>query len=290
VLTNLPDLEVRDPTIPFTNAPPTPPSGKNPWPALVAFVNGNFLVSDMRMSIKGQYPFPKGYIVFTGFPTFTDMFLGFSIVGTTANASFLRVEVKGEKYGFGYNFVNGIIFWGLTGPTAPPISGSFVVRDSRFQYVYDPTPVINVSHASILIGHNNSNSVGWGMEIVGLADSRCEFLLNTVEDSFDGVDVYDNVLAGTAVHVTSSEILISNNVFSGGQYGVNIGADNPPGATFEGGATCQILANTFQKISNEGIGIYLGPNTSHCIVAGNSPTTIQNLGTDNVIVNKGSAP
>jgi hypothetical protein len=30
--------------------------------------------------------------------------------------------------------------------------------------------------------------------------------------------------------------------------------------------------------------------TSHCIIAGNSNATIQSLGTDNVIVNTGSAP
>ena len=159
-----------------------------------------------------------------------------------------------------------------------------------------PTPVLNVSHASILIGHNNYNAVLSAMELAGLADSRCEFLLNTVENSsYDSsycVLAYDNVIAGTVVHITSSEILISNNAFIKEQNGVNIGGRNTPGATFEGGTRCQVVSNTFQTtpISDKGIGIDLGTGTSHCIVAGNSPTTIQNLGTDNVIVNKGSAP
>jgi hypothetical protein len=86
----------------------------------------------------------------------------------------------------------------------------------------------------------------------------------------------------TVPHINSSEMLVSHNVFSGDQYGVYLDA------TFEGGARCQVVSNDFQNIASTGI--YLGPGTSHCIVAGNSNTTIQNLGTDNVIVNKGSAP
>ena len=147
--------------------------------------------------------------------------------------------------------------------------------------------IAHVSHASILIGHNSYNSVLSAMEIVGLADSRCEFLLNTVvlfntvPNSSFGVLVYDNVSAGTVVHVTSSEILVSNNSFNNAlrndQTGVYINA------TFEGGARCQVVANKFQNVNP---GIFLGLGTSHCIVAGNSKTTIQNKGTDNVIVER----
>ena len=48
------------------------------------------------------------------------------------------------------------------------------------------------------------------------------------------------------------------------------------------------VSNNFKAVNV--LGIYLGPDTSHCIVAGNSNTTIQNFGTDNVIVNTGAAP
>ena len=163
-----------------------------------------------------------------------------------------------------------------------------LVRRKRFHVpiLASPTPVLNVSHASILIGHNSYNSVLSAMEIVGLADSRCEFLLNTVdtvavENPSYGVLAYDNTMAGTVVHVTSSEILVSNNAFineqKGNQNGVYVDA------TFEGGARCQVVSNKFQNVK---LGIFLGSGTSHCIVAGNSKTTIQNLGTDNVIVDR----
>ena len=146
VLTNLPSLVVSDPTKPFYDAPPTP---SNPWPVLVTFVNGDLLVSDMGISITGATPFPEGYTVFSFLPTFHEMWEGVAVVGTTAKAIFLRVDVKGEiENGSEYNLINGIFFQGAgTGSvaTAPPISGSFVVTDSAFQFLASPTPVLNVS-------------------------------------------------------------------------------------------------------------------------------------------------
>jgi hypothetical protein len=49
-----------------------------------------------------------------------------------------------------------------------------------------------------------------------------------------------------------------------------------------------VLSNTFQNVT--GLGIYLGTGTSHCLVMGNGNTTIQNLGSDNVILGKVSTP
>jgi hypothetical protein len=169
---------------------------------------------------------------------------------------------------------NGIYFEGP--PFAPAgISGSFTVRDSVFQHQAWPTPIASVLHASILLSGNHYQDVFDAMDIGGLRESRYTFSLNTVEGAVCGGDVYDLPIAPVS-EVTSSEILVSNNVFSGDQYGVCLEA------TFTGGATCQVVSNTFQNISN--VAIYLGPNTSHCIVAGNRNTTIQNLGTNNVIV------
>ncbi|HWU37322.1 MAG TPA: hypothetical protein VN203_06685, partial [Candidatus Acidoferrum sp.] len=59
-------------------------------------------------------------------------------------------------------------------------------------------------------------------------------------------------------------------------------------STFEGESTCQVLGNKFPNVTI--LGIYLGTGTSHCLVAGNSQTTIENLGTDNVILNHGLTP
>jgi hypothetical protein len=149
------------------------------------------------------------------------------------------------------------------------------VRDSVFQHQSSTTPIASVFHASILISGNHYQDVFDAMNIGGLSESRYTFSLNTVEGAVYGGDAFDLPQAPVS-QLTSSEILVSNNVFSGDQYGVYLDT------TFTGGATCQIVANTFQNMTN--VGIYLGANTSHCIVAGNGNTTIQNLGTNNVIL------
>jgi hypothetical protein len=120
------------------------------------------------------------------------------------------------------------------------------------------------------------------LEIGGLLDTRCTFSFNTIEGAVYGGYAFDFVTPLS--HITSSEILVSNNTFIDDQNGVYLDG------TFEGGARCQVVLNKFQNVATTGIGIYLGSGTSHCIVAGNSKTTIQNLGTDNVIVNTGFAP
>jgi hypothetical protein len=55
VLTNLPNLVVKQPSDSL-NTLPTPATGANPWPTLVAFADGNFVVSDMGMNIAGAQP------------------------------------------------------------------------------------------------------------------------------------------------------------------------------------------------------------------------------------------
>jgi hypothetical protein len=45
----------------------------------------------------------------------------------------------------------------------------------------------------------------------------------------------------------------------------------------------QVLLNNLPNVTD--LGIYLGTGMSHCIVAGNSKTTIENLGTNNVVLN-----
>jgi hypothetical protein len=86
---------------------------------------------------------------------------------------------------------------------------------------------------------------------------------------------------GQQSYATSSEILVNSNVFSG-QYGVYLDA------TFMGTTTCQVVGNNFPNVTD--LGIYLGVGTSHCLVAGNSQTTIENLGTDNLILDKALMP
>jgi len=272
VLTNLPNLYVTPVNFYFN-----PPSADNPWPSLVAFVGGSFLVSDLGVHITGATP-TTGWTIF-GLPTLYWMAHGFVVVGTRANASFFRVDVEGEPAPSATsltNLGNGIYFEGFIGEASPPISGSFVVLDSKLRNVGSSVPIDNVSDASILISRNNFQDWFDAMDVFGLFNSRFEFSSNTVEGGLYGGDVYDAPLgSGPVLQVADSEILIRKNVFSGQQFGVYLDA------TFTGGSKCRVVENTFQNVTD--IGIYLGVGTSDCTVAGNTPTTIVNLGTDNKI-------
>jgi hypothetical protein len=228
---------------------------------------------------------------------FYELLNGFGFAGTRANAIFLRVDIEGELAQnnlSGYNVLNGIQFEGDGtgfGPTEKLISGSLVVSDSIFRSMSSATGVSNISDSWILITGNTCEDVYDAGDLSDLLRSRYEFSFNTVQTTTVynptyGCAIYDQDKAVS--NVTSSEILISHNVFTiqssapSGSAGIGIAA------TFAGGSRCQILSNNFQAVNV--LGIYLGPGTSNCIVAGNGNTTIQNLGTNNVIVNTGPAP
>lgn len=272
VLTNLPNLYVT-PVNMYFNAP----SANNPWPSLVAFVGGNFQVSDLGIHITGTTP-TTGWTIF-GLPTLYWMAHGFVVLGTRANAVFSHVDVEGEyapSATADFNLGNGIFFEGFIGEVSPPISGSFVLLDSTFRNLESSAPIFNVSDASIQISRNNFQNGFDAMDVEGLLNSRYEFSFNTVEGGLFGGDAFDAPSVATVAQVTDSRILVTNNVFSGPQYGVYLDT------TFAGESSCTIVGNTFQNVTS--IGIYLGSGTSHCMVAGNNQTTIVNLGTDNKVV------
>jgi hypothetical protein len=279
VLTNLPNLYVTPVNMYYQT-----PSAANPWPSLVSFVGGDFLVSDIGMKITGAAP-TTGWTMY-GLPTLYDLALGFAVLGTTANAVFSRVDVEGQYAAnpvCNYNLYNGIYFEGFIGQESHPISGSFVVQNSMLQHLGSATGVYNVANASILINHNNYRDVFDAMDVSGLLNTRYEFSFNTVEEASFGGYLYDASTAEGAaeLYATSSEILVNSNAFSG-QYGVYLDS------TFMGRTTCQVVGNNFPNVTD--LGIYLGAGTSHCLVVGNSQTTIENLGTDNVILDKDLSP
>lgn len=279
VLTNLPNLYVTP-----VNFYYNPPSASNPWPSLVSFVGGDFLVSDMGMKVTGTEP-TAGW-TFLDLPPLYDLAIGFAVLGTTANAVFSRVDVEGQfapNPVVNYNLYNGIYFEGFTGEKSPPLSGSFVVENSTFQHLGSAAAVANVADASVLISHNNAQDVFDAMDVLGLLNTRYEFSFNTVAGASFGGYLYDGSSSeGIAeLYATSSEILVANNILSG-QYGIYLDA------TFKDGTACQVLRNNFPNVTI--LGIYLGTGTSHCLVTGNSQTTIENLGTDNVVLDKGLTP
>ena len=279
VLTNLPNLYVTP-----MNSYFEPPSASNPWRSLVSFVGGDFLVADMGIKITGAAP-TTGWTIF-GLPALYDLAHGFVVLGKTANSFFSRVDVEGQYAPnpvCNYNLYNGIYFEGFIGQESPPISGSFVVQNSTFQHLGSAVPIANVSDASVLISHNNVEDVFDAMDVQGMLNTRFEFSFNTVEEAVYGGWLYDGSPSeGIAeLYATSSEILVANNVFSG-QYGVYLDA------TFKNETACQVLGNAFPNVTV--LGIYLGTGTSHCLVMGNRQTTIENLGKDNLVLDKSLMP
>ena len=142
VLTNLPNKQLYVSPGNFIVAVPSP---ANPWPSLVSFVDGDFQVSDIGIAITGAAP-TTGWTLY-GLPTLYRLAHGFVVVGAEANASFSHVEVQGQDVApdpvTSYNLYNGIYFEGAgePSPPIPPISGSFIVRDSTFRHVGSAIPV-----------------------------------------------------------------------------------------------------------------------------------------------------
>lgn len=269
IVMNLPNLYVT-PVDTFLN----PPGPDNPWPSLFAFVNGDFLVSELAIHITGETP-TTGWSV-PGIPLIRELADGITIDGTNANASFYRLLIEGEEAEntiFGFNLINGFFYEGLIGAAPPPISGSFAVHDSIFRRLASGTPIVNLSGASVVISRNTFEDVFFGMDGGDVENTTFVFSHNKV-NALVGLDLYDAGLAPFGAE--SSNILIKNNVFRG-QYGPIV---EP---TFSGGTDCLLLGNNVQKVSE--LGNLLGPGTSHCtVVGGSNKTNVLDLGTDNVLV------
>ena len=243
VVTNLPNLYVTPENMYFN-----PPSADNPWPSLFAFVGGDFTVSDLSIHIRGDNG-TTGWTIFGIDPPITELAHGVVILGPEANAQFEHVLVEGEQIEnslLGYNPINGVFYEGFVGETPPPISGSFVVRNSTFRTLGSGTPVNNLSDVSVLIDHNNFEDVHVAMDGGDFVNSEYVFSNNTV-GAFIGIDLY-NMFVPEDV---GSDFLIEKNIFRG-ETGISLGQ------TFGEGNTCEISKNDMQAVTGTKINLGLG--------------------------------
>ncbi len=266
VIVNLPNLNVNTDEIFFRNFP----SASNPWPTVFAFVNGNFVISDLSIQIAGDKPTTGWY--YFGFK-FEELCHAITVIGKQADVRVERVLVEGEPMEdsvYGYNVLNGILFAG-TGYPVIPISGSFEVYDSTFRQMASGSPVAHTSHANVVIGNNIFEDVFFGMDGGDFADSSFEFSHNSVE-AIIGLDLY-NVYFAEDVR---SSLLVKNNIFRGI---IGLALEQ----TFGVGNQCLIQGNNVQGVTD--IGIYLGPGIQGCtVIGGANKTNVLDLGTDNVLV------
>ena len=243
VVTNLPNLYVTPENMYFN-----PPSADNPWPSLLAFVDGDFIVSDLAIHISGDDG-TTGWTIFGINPPITELAHGITILGSEANARFERVLIEGEPADnslLGYNLINAIFFEGFIGETPSPISGSFVVENSTFRTLGSGTPVANLSDVSVFIDHNNFEDVYYAMDGGDFINSKYVFSHNEV-DAFIGIELY-NIFAAEDV---GSDFLIEKNTFRS-ETGISLGQ------TFGEGNTCEISKNDMQAVTGTKINLGLG--------------------------------
>lgn len=267
-ITNMPNLYVTPVDFYFN-----PPSAANPWPSLFAFVEGDFVVSDLAIHISGDDG-TTGWTIFGIDPPITELAHGIVILGTYADARFEDLLVAGEPTDnslLGYNVINGILYEGFIGETPPPISGTFKVVGSTFRNVGSGTPIVNLYQAKVVINNNTFEDVVFGMDGGDFVYSSLEFSHNKVK-AYIGMDIY-NIYA---LEDVGSTFLIKNNRFQGALGPILE-------QTFGDGNECLFLGNNVQRVTE--IGILLGSEISGCrVVGGNNKTNVLDLGTGNVLV------
>ncbi len=266
---NLPNLYVT-PVDAFNN----PPSAYNPWPALFAFVDGDFAITDLAIHIVGD-DLTTGWTVFGISPPIEELALALVITGTHADARIERFLLQGEKMEgslFGYNVLNGIFYEGNIGEFPPAMSGSYSLSNSTIRTIAFGTPVFNLVDAFVVVSHNRYEDTFFAMDASDVQYSSLEFSNNKVANSVFGFDLW-NLLAPQDV---GSNFLIRNNVLSGE---IGIAFEQ----TFGEGNQCLILGNNVQNITD--LGIFLGTGTTGCtVVGGSNKTNVLDLGSDNVLV------
>ena len=269
VVTNLPNLYVV-PSDFYQN----PPAVDNPWPALFAFVNGDFLISDLAIYISGENA-TTGWSIFGIDPPITELALAIGILGSEAYARVDHVSIEGEVMQnslTGYSVINGIYFEGFIGEIPwHPLSGSFQLYHSTFKRVGFATPVMNISDATIKVSHNHYEDTFIAMDAADTLNSTLEFSHNKVINAWIGFDLWNNFVSE---HVGST-FLIKSNVLQG-ELGIAFEQ------TFGEGNQCLILGNNVQNVND--IGIYLGSGTEGCtVVGGSNKSNVFDLGTDNIL-------
>lgn len=269
VVTNLPNLYVT-PVDVINN----PPSADNPWPTLFAFVDGDFAITDLAISIVGN-DLTTGWTIFDISPPFEELAHAIMIAGTHTNARIERFLLEGEVMengAFAYNVINGVYYEGTIGEVPPPISGSYTLKDSTIRTITFGTPVFNLLNASVVVSHNHYEDTFIAMDAADVQYSTLEFSNNKITNSFLGFDLW-NLFASEDV---GSAFVIKNNVIKG-VYGIFI---EP---TFGDGNQCLLSGNNVARVTD--LGIFLGPGTKGCtVVGGNNKTNVLDLGFGNILV------
>jgi hypothetical protein len=248
------------------------PSADNPWPSLLAFVDGRFRVSDLTIRIVGTPT--TGWSIFGIRPPIKAMAHGIVIVGTRAEATIENVAIEGDELPddlFGLSLINGVYFEGAVGEYPPPLAGSLTVRHCVFRRVASGAPVVNLKDADVQIIDNHFEDVLLGSEVTDLRSTRYAFLGNHVSAGWFGLDQYDLCL-GPVCGVSSSTLTVAGNRFE--RAGVRLEG------TLGSRVRCAVVANDFAPAVSPDV--FLGAGTHDCLVVGTAD--VEDHGTHNRII------
>jgi hypothetical protein len=265
---------VRNPTEPFAV-----PAGffnidldrSNPWPFLLVITGGSVKIHDLTLAGVG-YPVTTDWVV----PFSTNALAGGAVVQGHTDAEFARVKVVGQPAPddpFGFNLYNGIFF---EGPTATRASGSFRVHDCVFRDMASWAPVGFVEDTRAEFADNDVSGVGWGGDYADLTRSSLMVTRNRIRAS-GPAKVYDYEGLGNTFDASTFVFLANDMVLGASPDGTSLDIT----AAFTGGTRCGVLLN---HISAPAPAIHLGPDTSHCVVAGNFGATVQDEGSGNIVL------
>ena len=240
-----------------------PPSAANPWPSLLAFVNGDIAVRDLAIRITGAEPTTPWSLSLVGaVGPFKVLAHAIVVVGTHADVRVSRVSISGEPSKtdtlFGLNLYNGIFFEGALGAfPPPPLSGSYEVRDSRFSTLVSGTPVLNLKDATVLVENNTFDGVVLMADVGDVTSTNLRFVSNTANFIQTGISLYNGGVQSDGL--TNSRLFIANNTFRGDGPGVDIQS------TFGGKNSCLLVLNDTTRVTNLPA-IVLGAETKDCLV------------------------
>jgi hypothetical protein len=260
------------------------PSASNPWPSLIAFVDGDFSVSDLAIQILDGEP-TTGWSIF-GSPTIRALAHAVVVVGSSARASFERVQVVGapapsDPY-VGMSIYNAIFFEGFL-PGLAPLSGELDVRGCEFVDVAWGAVVQNVTRSRISIVGNTASGTLAAVQLIDLDRSEARITGNRLAagSAFDGfsagIQVLDGCLGGGSVcGVVDTELLIAGDRLSAFD-GIEVLA------TFGGDVECRIAGNAIDyDVVGGGSAVWLGPGTRGCFVS--TGGTVKDEGIGNRVV------
>jgi len=254
------------------------PGPGNAWPSLIAFVDGDFRVSDLAIRVPDEAP-TAGWSI-SGGPTTRALAHAIVVVGTSARAGFERVTVAGKNTPsdpISGNSVHGaVVFAGLM-PGGAPLAGAFEVRSSSFAEVAAGAAAENLRNAVVSWIANASERTLVSARLAGLEATTVAVAANRFQDGAAGIKVEDGCAPGQQLcGLRDTQLVLAGNQIDG-RDGIEITA------TFGDGMGCFAVGNDIQAdAADGGVSVWLGPGTKDCVVISRAP--VRDEGTANRVI------